>query len=221
MDCRRKQDTGRLKKCMIVPVNNKQVLLGTAVMLLVSAGCSSYRESNTVRTPEEQILLSKAVDYSLAGAIPSGLVGRRVFLDVSNLECPDKLYVTDAVRQGLAAQGARMVDKAGESDAVVTVRAGMLATQSGAALVGIPAFKLPSPLTAGTLETPELALFKRSKQEGLAKLSLTAYDNDTKELLDARTGTARTYYNRWHILFLVNFNVTNVPELEIPNSAKK
>ena len=55
-----------------------------AVALAMTGGVS-YRESGTVRTPEEQVLISKAVDYALADAVPTGLVGRRVFVDVSNL----------------------------------------------------------------------------------------------------------------------------------------
>lgn len=201
---------------------NKQILmLGWIAAVMASAGCMSVRESNTVRTPEEQALLSKAVDYALEGAMPSGLSGKRVFVDVANLDCPDKAYVTDAVRQGLAAKGARIVTTADEADTVVTVRAGMLATQSGSVMLGIPTIKLPSPLTAGTLETPELALFKRATQEGLVRLCLTAYDNDTKELIDAREGTARTRFDRWHILFVINFNRTNVPELATPLSPEK
>lgn len=203
----------RLKACVSV--------LSLALVLGLADGCSTYRESNTARTPEEQILLSKAVDASLAGAIPSGLQERRVFLDVSNLDCPDKGYVTDAVRQALAAQGARVVEKSGDADAVVTVRAGMLATQSGTTIVGIPCFKVPTLVTSGSLETPEFALYKRATQEGLSKLCLTAYDNNTKELLGAKEGLARTHFDRWHILFVINYNTTNVPELKIPPSPAK
>ena len=201
---------------------SKQVLLsGIVATMMVSTGCMSFRESNTTRTPEEQILLSKAVDYSLVEAIPVGLQGKRVFVDAANLDCTDKAYVTDAVKQGLASKGARIVDKAGDADAVVTVRVGMLATQSGTALIGIPTFKLPAILTSGTLETPEIALFKRATQDGLAKVCLTAYDYYTKGLLETHEGTARTRFDRWNILFAFNFNRTNVPELLIPLSQKK
>jgi len=201
---------------------HKQILLpGLVATLMASAGCMSFRESNTVRTPEEQILLSKAVDYALAGAMPSGLLGRRVFVDATNLDCTDKAYVADAVKQGLASKGARIVDKAGDAEAVVTVRVGMLATQSGTALVGVPSIKVPLPIGSGMLETPEVALFKRATQEGLAKLCLTAYDNDTKELIDTHEGTSRTRYDRWGILFVINFDRTNVPELKMPVSPGK
>ena len=201
---------------------NKHVLLsGIVATMLVLAGCMSFRESNTTRTPEEQILLSKAVDYSLADAVPTGLLGKRTFVDATNIDCVDKAYVTDAVKQALASKGARIVDKAGDAEALVTVRVGMLATQSGTELIGIPTFKLPAVLTSGTLETPEIALFKRATQDGLAKVCLTAYNYDTKALLGAREGTARTRFDRWNILFVVNFNRTNVPELLTPLTPEK
>jgi len=202
-------------------ISEKFMLSGIVATMMVSAGCMSFRESNTTRTPEEQILLSKAVDYALVEATPTGLTGRRTFVDVTNLDCTDKAYVADAVKQKLASKGARIVDKASEAEAVVTVRVGMLATQSGTALVGLPTVKLPAILTSGTLETPEIALFKRATQEGMAKLCLTAYDNDTKELMDTHEGMARTHFDRWNILFVVNFNRTNVPELTIPPSPTK
>lgn len=198
------------------PVCKTVFVTGWAASVMALAGCMTYRESNTARTPEEQMLLSKAVDYSLADAVPNGLVGRRIFVDATNVDCVDKAYVTDAVRQGLAVKGARLVEKASESDAVVTVRVGMLATQSGSSLIGLPTFKLPALVTAGGFETPEIALFKRATQDGMAKISLTAYDNDTRELIDRREGTARTRFDRWSILFVVNFNKTNVPELKTP-----
>ena len=169
---------------MLRQINSKIIRAGLLAAVVLAAGCMSFRESNTTRTPEEQILLSKAVDYSLAEAVPSGLLGRRTFVDATNIDCTDKAYVTDAVKQGLASKGARIVDKAGDASAVVTVRVGMLATQSGTELIGIPTFKLPAILTSGTLETPEIALFKRATQEGLAKVCLTAYNCDTRELLE-------------------------------------
>lgn len=189
--------------------------------LTFAGGCLSYRETNTTRTPEEQILLSKAVDWALADSIPTQLAGRRVFVDVSNLDCPDKAYVADAVRQELGCKDARIVDKDGAADAVVTVRAGMLATQSGSSLIGIPGFKLPSPIGSGSFEIPELAFFKLTQQEGWSKLCLTAYDNDTREMIEKHSGIARTFFKRGHVLFLFNFMRTNVSELRMPLSPEK
>jgi len=206
-----------MKRCSDICVGRWAALLA----LMFSGGCLSYRESNTARAPEEQMLLSKAVDYALADAVPTQLVGRRVFLDVSNLDCPDKAYVADAVRQGLAVKNVRTVDKSIAADVDVTIRVGMLATQSGSSMIGVPGVKIPSPIGAGSFEIPELAFFKLTQQEGWAKLCLTAYDNDTKEMIEKREGLARTCFKRWHILFLINFVRTNVPELRMLPSAEQ
>ena len=191
---------------------------GVMTALAVAAGCTTYRESNTVRTPEEQILLSKAVDYALAGMKHSQLAGQKTFLDVSSLECVDKPYVVDALRQNLSASGARLVDKAEDAEFMVSARAGMLATQAGSALFGLPALRIPIPMV-GTTESPEVALFKWVKQDGMAKLCVSVYGKD-KQLAGSHEGVGHTRYGRWTVLLLIHWHNTNVPELEIPVTRK-
>jgi hypothetical protein len=41
-------------------------------------------------------------------------------------------------------------------------------------LVGVPSIPVPIPF-AGTVQTPELALFKHDKQRGISKIALTVY----------------------------------------------
>lgn len=191
------------------------LLQGLAAVMLFTMGCMSVRETNTARTPEEQILLSQGVDRALATAVPSGagVVGKKVFVDVTNLDCTDKAYVTDAVRQQLSQKGAFIVEKIGDADTIVTVRAGMLATQSGSSLIGVPSIKAPLVVSSVALETPEIAFFKHTSQSGRVKLCLTAYDSATRKLLETHEGEARTYFDRWHFMFVRNYERTNVPEL--------
>lgn len=189
-------------------------MLGAAVALTVAAGCTTYRDSNTARTPEEQLLLSKAVDYSLAGMTHAKLAGQKAFLDVSGLECVDKAYVVDALKQNLAASDVRLVDKADEAEFIITARAGTVATQAGSALFGIPALKIPIPMV-GTTDSPEVALFKWVKQDGLAKLCVSAYSKD-KKLIGSHEGIGHTRYGRWTLLIMIHWDNTNVPELKMP-----
>jgi len=201
---------------MRIQSNTITVVLALATAAMALSGCMTVRESNTARTPEEQILLSQGVDRALTNAVPTGLAGKKVFIDVTNLDCTDKAYVTDAVRQQLSQKKALVVEKSGDADTVVTVRAGMLATQSGSSLIGIPSIKFPAVVSSVAVETPEVAFFKHTSQTGRVKLSLTAYDSATRKLLEAREGDARTFFDRWHYMFFRNFERTNVPELEIP-----
>lgn len=198
-----------------------RLALATLVIGTLTTGCTTYRETNTVRTPEEQMLLSKSVDYSLETAELSGLADRHVYVDATNLDCVDKAYVIDALKTKLAAGKARLVEKAGEADVVVTVRAAMLATQSGSSLIGLPSIKIPLSVAATTIETPEIALYKRATLEGLCKLCVTAYDSDTRACIDTREGAARTRFDRLSILFVFHKNRTNVPELKIPLNGKE
>lgn len=282
-------------------MNRRSGLLGLMAALVVAAGCTSYRVSNTARTPEEQMLLSRAADEAIAKSADfSVYAGKRVFLDVSNLECVDKPYVVDALRQALSAAGARVVDKAepavaaapekavaagdpppkpraettparggccavargdeemdddgsGEmdgdgaddeaaddesvaddetaapepaaaapvldpgADVIVTVRAGMLGTQHGEGLLGIPAFKVPVPMV-GTVETPEIAFFKRIRQDGKARLCVSGYTRADRVFVaeGSGAGVGRTNVTRWTVFILVHFTTTseNVKELK-------
>ena len=196
----------------------KICLLGVAASLTAGVGCSTYRESNTVRTPEEQILLSKAVDLSLASMTYGQLAGQKASLDVSGLECVDKAYVVDALKQNLAANDVRLVDNADAAAFTITVRAGMLATQAGSSLLGIPALKIPIPMV-GSTDSPEVALYKHVKQDGLAKLCVSAYDKD-KRLIVTHEGMAHTRYGRWTVLLLIHWDSTNVPEMKMPVTKK-
>jgi hypothetical protein len=191
---------------------------GALLAWVLLAGCATNRESHTPRTPEEQMLLSKASDISISKVDLAKATGHTVFLDATSLECVDKVYVLDALRQALATSGATVLDKEDAADTIIVVRSGMLGTQSGTNLFGMPALKLPSPMTAGTFETPELALFKRAQQDGFAKLCLSAYNRESKDLLFSGEGVARTRYSRWTVLVFFHFATTNVPELKVPVS---
>ncbi len=213
----------------------------TAAVTLAAVGCTTHRTSNTARTPEEEILLTRAADEAIGGAGDFAVyANKKVFLETSNLECVDKPYVVDALRQALSAAGARVLDKAdgeplpaekpaagakaqrqattaetakagapadgtlnatgtavdaakpgivpgSEVDMIVTVRCGMLGTQHGEALLGLPAFKVPLPMV-GTVETPEIAFFKKNRQEGRAALSIAGYNRADRRLVEEGCG---------------------------------
>lgn len=251
-----------------------------AWMVLAAAGCTTCRVSNTARTPEEQGLLSRAADQAIGESADfSVYAGKRVYIDASNLECVDKPYVVDALRQALSAAGAHVVDKpeavespappakaagspqdkdkqekdvcggccvamngsgdeddtedsedgeqAGETvpppvrnegaDVIVTVRAGMLATQQGESLLGIPAFKIPVPML-GTVETPEVALFKRVRQDGKARLCISGYTRADRAFVEdgSGEGIGRANITRWSVLILIHFTTAseNAQELK-------
>jgi len=60
------------------------------VCLLICVGCTSSKTTNTARTSREQLLISNAIDQSLAKVDCSALRGASVFIDDKYLDCVDK-----------------------------------------------------------------------------------------------------------------------------------
>jgi hypothetical protein len=72
-------------------------------------------------------------------------------------------------------------------------------------LVGIPSTKVPVPL-AGAPNTPEIALFKRELDRGVAKFAITAYDRKTGKL-ETTVGPVYGFSHRadWTVLFFISW----------------
>jgi hypothetical protein len=90
-------------------------------------------------------------------------------------------YLSMTIRQHLAAEGAVLSAAEAGADYIVEVRAGAVGTDRDELLIGIPAFTIPSlPMTQYTSATiPEIPFIKRTKQRGVAKIALFAYNKTT------------------------------------------
>lgn len=137
------------------------------------------RSSDTARTGKEQLLISNAIDQSLAKVEFNSLSGQKVFLDQQYLDCVDKGYLVSSIRERLLHAGASMVDKADDSDVVLEVRSGGVGTDNTDSFVGLPKLAVPGPLP---LSFPEIRLWSKEKQQGVAKLGIVAYDAKSKAL---------------------------------------
>ena len=181
------------------------------VLAVAAAGCATPRVTDTPRTATEQLLLSTAADQALARMDLRKLAGRKVYLDTTNFEGLDKGYVIGAVADRLNAQGAQVAPSAKVANTIVALRCGALSIDRGDFLLGIPKLAVPVPF-GGTVETPELALVKRTHRAGIVKLGVHAYDVATgKHVLSLGPLNGQSRYDLWIILF-VPFSVTDIPE---------
>ena len=101
--------------------------------------------------------------------------GTRVFVDAAEFEGCDFKYAVAGVSERVLQLGGRLAVDRTKADMVVALRSGALSTDEDGYLVGIPAIGVPVPLM-GTLNLPELALFKRDETQGVAKFDATLYD---------------------------------------------
>jgi len=197
---------------------NKLLRAALLVAMALACGCMSARTTDTARTAVEQLLLSTAADRAVKELDVDVLDGRKVFLDVSNVEAYDKGYVIDAIRDRLGRQGALFVDDAAKADVVVEARVGALAIDRSDTLFGMPALEIPVPF-AGQVKSPEMALIKKISQEATAKIALHGRSRETgKQALSTTPQAGTAYYNRWWILFIA-FKTTDIPEKQTTHLA--
>jgi hypothetical protein len=96
-------------------------LISTVLTLWIVAvtGCASTVTSNTARTAKEQILLSEAIDQSLAKVDFSPMNRQKVYVEEKYLECVDKTYVVGSVRHRIMRAGGTIAGKAEDATVVM------------------------------------------------------------------------------------------------------
>ena len=141
---------------------------GSSVLLLAllfASGCSSAQTSNTARTAREQLLISNAIDQSLAKVNFSSLAGANVFLEEKYMDSVDKPYIVGSLRHHVLRSGGSLVDKAEDADVIMEARSGGVGTDMSEKFVGIPEIALP-----GLLSIPEIRFAENKAQQGYAKI---------------------------------------------------
>lgn len=169
-----------------------QVLELMLVFTLISwgAGCSSTK--GNVAT--EQLLMSDAIDRTVADFDFTPLAGNKVFLDTSYIvpnRNPQQLintdYVISAMRQQMIAAGCQLVPTKEDADLVAEARLGALGTDGQMVIYGVPENSFLSraasvlPNAPPMPSIPEIALAKKDHKSAAAKLAVFAYDRKTLE----------------------------------------
>ena len=155
-------------------------LISTVLTLWIVAvtGCASTVTSNTARTAKEQILLSEAIDQSLAKVDFSPMNRQKVYVEEKYLECVDKTYVVGSVRHRIMRAGGTIAGKAEDATVVMELRSGGVGTDTSESYLGTPEIALP-----GMLTVPEIRIIEKKSQFGFAKLGIVAYDASGDQIL--------------------------------------
>ncbi len=169
------------------------------VIAMIFAGCGTTKSF----TATEQLLMSDAVDSTLAKMDFRALSGYKVFLDsqyivgagkvIPGVAMPVNLinsdYVISGLRQQLTAAGCMLVDTREQCDIICEARCGALGTDGHSMTYGLPASNFLS--SASTVipgspplpTIPEISVAKREMKSAAAKVSVFAYDRETREPL--------------------------------------
>ena len=163
-----------------------------AAALLGGGGCGTTRTQEAT----EQLVLSAAVDNSIAAIDFRPLSGHRVYFDdtyIKNVKSSSFVnadYVISSLRQQIAAAGCMLQEKADTADIIIEGRVGTLGADDHRITYGIPennvlgvAASFINPIPARAPTVPEIAIARRDAREGAAKVAAFAYDRETREPL--------------------------------------
>jgi hypothetical protein len=161
------------------------LLAATAVL----SGCGTTKS----RTATEQLLMSDAVDRTIAQIDFRPLAGQTVFLDteyiknVKGFGFVNADYVISAIRQQMTAAGCLLETNREDAAFVVEGRMGALGTDGHEVTYGIPAntglaeaAALVSNAPAVPL-IPEISVAKKEDMMGAAKIALFAYHRESRQ----------------------------------------
>lgn len=176
-------------------------LLLSAALLLVLSACTSRRETDPQRSASEQLLFSTASDRAADKLTFNMAPGTKVFIDTSYVEGTDSKYLISSIRDRVARRGGDLMDDKGKAELIIEPRIGALSVDRDRTLFGTPA--IPVPLVG--IELPEIAIFKRSYQQGVVKLAATTYDPKTGLMVQS-LDPVYAFSNRRDWVFLIFFS---------------
>lgn len=161
--------------------------LGSALATLglaVGWGCGSVKTSSTPRTGTEQLLLTNAWDSALERVDFRALTGVPCYLKTDHITAIDQGWVISSLRQSLLMNGVLLREKEEQAQWVVEARVGAYGTDDHNWMLGIPQVTVPPSLTGiPTGTVPEMPLVKSTKQQGVAKLAVFAYDRTSGRIV--------------------------------------
>lgn len=192
-------------------------LISLILIVTLLSGCAVTRHTHPARSATEQLLISTAIDNAAERLQLDIAPGTSVLVDASGFESYDKQYAIGTIREALARQGLSLARDKADAAVIVEIRSGALSINESDALFGTPSFQVPIPFTAAP-EIPEIALFKREKQEGIAKIGITAYDAEDGSYITSASPTyGFSHRTRWIVLLFINWTTGDI----LPRDARR
>jgi len=162
-------------------------------VLFCCANCATIRVTDPPRTATEQYLLTQATVHSIEKLSAEALRDRKIYLDSTYLTAAtqpsqEHSFLIGELRARLLASGVRLAQYREEAQVIVEVRSEAVGTDRYETLIGLPALYFFSGAVGQSnipITTPELALYKHTRQRGFSSVAFVAYWRDTGELIAA------------------------------------
>jgi hypothetical protein len=161
-------------------------------LLLLAALCCAGCGTTRTRQATEQLLMSDAVDRSVAQIDFSPLRGKQVFFDtryitgIKGQQFVNGEYIISSLRQQILAAGCLLEDTIEKADYVIEGRCGALGTDGHEITYGMPAssgLSNAASLVPGVPHVPlipEISVARREDNRAAAKLGVFAYHRESR-----------------------------------------
>ncbi len=175
----------------------------------MSACSTTQKNTQTVRTAIEQLLLSEAVIDSLPQQIEAPLMiphGAKIAIDTSGVSL-DQPIVQHAMSRWLGQHGYLVQEDKASAEYRVSVNVESLGTEYADTFFGIP----PIQGSLLPISTPELAIYKAQYQTGYVKFYFDIYEQPSGRFVQSTPPfLGEKFYNDYTVFFLFAFNRTDL-----------
>ena len=187
----------------------KTLILSLIILGLMSACSTTHKNTQTLRTAIEQLLLSEAVMKSLPKQVKTPLPipqGAKVVVDTSGISL-DQSIVRHAMSGWLGQHGYLVLEDKENATHRVNVIVESLGTEYSDTFVGMP------PIQGGLIpiSTPELTLYKAQYQTGYAKFHFDIFELPSGRFVRSSPSfLAEKFYNDYTLFFLFSYVKTDL-----------
>lgn len=190
---------------------------GAMIAALALGGCATTRITQPPETATEQLLISTAIDHAVAHLDLKIEPGTKVFVNSQYFHAPlYSDYAIACVRDRLLHLGARLVNSPKDANMVIELRSGAQSINHHKLLIGVPAIPIPVPLV-GIVTTPEIALFEKNQQIGIAKIGISAYGKRGALAASMAPLYGTSHDTHWIALLAISWTTQNI----MPDSTRK
>lgn len=187
----------------------KTLLLSLIILIVMSACSTTHKNTQSLRTAVEQLLISEALMTSLPQKAEAPLPipqGSKVHINTAGISL-DQHIVRQAVSGWLGQHGYLVQDDKDAATHEVNVMVESLGTEYADTFVGIP----PIQGSLLPISTPELAFYKAQYQTGYVKFHFDLFELPSGRFVETTSPfLAEKYYNDYTVLFLFTFKKTDL-----------
>ncbi len=182
-------------------------VVGLGVVLLMLWGCGTSMLITRESALGQELVyrsLERAVNDLDVEGYGDGKITVNLYVQSDDgIQTFARKYVIDRLKE----RGLHIVSDESQADRILDVFISVLGINAGEGLLGLPSI----PVTLYGLATPELALYKSTRNEGQAEIQVYTFDARSGDFISkSKAFAGSSFYTRYRVLLFINFTKTNL-----------